>query len=226
LSRVEASRLWREFYIQVPPIVTEIFEAATSSTVGDGATTFFWLDNWLPDGRLKDLAPHLFVLIPKSLSRGRLVKDALDGGWLDDIPLTLMLPRLRSCWRSWTVWRDLPAPRVWQMCSGGIGCQRYLLREVLLSWACSVETWPWRARYRSGSPMRRPSVGFFSGWCCMIGAGLRIDWSNVGLRPLACPFCDQTQESITHLLLGCVLARSVWALVYVGGIEGTVFRHS
>jgi hypothetical protein len=30
-------------------------------------------------------------------------------------------------------------------------------------------------------------------------------------RPLACPFCDQTQESITHLLLGCVLAGSVWA---------------
>jgi hypothetical protein len=28
--------------------------------------------------------------------------------------------------------------------------------------------------------------------------------------PLACPFCDQTQKSIAHLLLGCVLARSVW----------------
>jgi hypothetical protein len=30
------------------------------------------------------------------------------------------------------------------------------------------------------------------------------------LRPLACPFYDQTHESITHLLLGCVLARLVW----------------
>jgi hypothetical protein len=30
-------------------------------------------------------------------------------------------------------------------------------------------------------------------------------------RPLGCPFCDQSQESITHLLLGCVLARLVWA---------------
>jgi hypothetical protein len=30
-------------------------------------------------------------------------------------------------------------------------------------------------------------------------------------RPQACPFCDQTQESTAHLLLGCVLARSVWA---------------
>jgi hypothetical protein len=67
-------------------MVTEIFKATTSSLVGDGATTFFRLDRWLPDGRLKDLAPRLFALIPKRLSRGRLVKHALDGGGLDGIP--------------------------------------------------------------------------------------------------------------------------------------------
>jgi hypothetical protein len=39
LSRVEASRPWREFDIQVPPKVTKVFEAATSSVVGDGAFT-------------------------------------------------------------------------------------------------------------------------------------------------------------------------------------------
>jgi hypothetical protein len=80
-------------------LVSEIFEAATSSIVGDGAATFFWLDSWLSDGRLKDLAPHLFALIPKRLSRVRLVRDALDGGWLDDIPLTSMRLRWRSFWR-------------------------------------------------------------------------------------------------------------------------------
>jgi hypothetical protein len=89
LSRVEASRSWREFDIQVPPMVTKVFEAATSSVVGDGASTFFWLDKWLPEGRLKDLAPCLVALISKRLSRSRLVKDCLDGGWLDDIPADL-----------------------------------------------------------------------------------------------------------------------------------------
>jgi hypothetical protein len=34
---------------------------------------------------LKDLAPHLFTLILKRLSRVRMVRDTLDGGWLDDI---------------------------------------------------------------------------------------------------------------------------------------------
>jgi hypothetical protein len=85
LSRVEASRPWKEFEIQVPPMVMEIFEAATSSIVGDGASTLFWLDKWLPDGRLKDLAPHLFASIPRRLSRARMVRDCLDGGWLDAI---------------------------------------------------------------------------------------------------------------------------------------------
>jgi hypothetical protein len=35
LSRVEASRLWKEFEIQVLPMVTKKFEVATSSVVGD-----------------------------------------------------------------------------------------------------------------------------------------------------------------------------------------------
>ena len=30
-------------------------------------------------------------------------------------------------------------------------------------------------------------------------------------RPAACPFCDQVEEDIDHLLLGCVLARDVWS---------------
>jgi hypothetical protein len=89
LSQVGASRPWKEFDIQVPPMVTEIFEAVTSSIVGDGASTFFWLDRWLPDGSLKDLALHLFALISRRLSRSRLVKDCLHGAWLDDIPTDL-----------------------------------------------------------------------------------------------------------------------------------------
>jgi hypothetical protein len=28
--------------------------------------------------------------------------------------------------------------------------------------------------------------------------------------PVACPFCDQVEESLDHLLVGCVLAREVW----------------
>jgi hypothetical protein len=80
LSRVEAMRPWKEFYILVPQLVHEIFEAPTSSVVGNGATTFFWTDKWLPYGCIKDLAPHLFAKIPRRSSRSRLVRDSVTGG--------------------------------------------------------------------------------------------------------------------------------------------------
>jgi hypothetical protein len=91
MGRVEASRPLRESYIHVPPINGAwIFKAASYSVVGHGATTFFWVDRWLPDGCIKDFAPHLFARIPKRISGSRLVKDDLAGGLLEDIPLTLV----------------------------------------------------------------------------------------------------------------------------------------
>ena len=48
LKRVEDSKPWKEFNIQVPTIVHHLFEAATSSHVGDGASTFFWTYRWIP----------------------------------------------------------------------------------------------------------------------------------------------------------------------------------
>jgi hypothetical protein len=139
LSRVETSRSWKESEIQVSLMVTEIFEATTCSVVGDGSATFFWLDSWLPGGRLKDLASHLFALIKRRLSRARLVKDTFDGGWLDDIPLTSMLLRLSSWWLSQTVWRDSLLLRVWQMRSGGAGVAREPTPRSPATLACSVE---------------------------------------------------------------------------------------
>jgi hypothetical protein len=41
------------------------FEGATYSMLGDGAATFFWTDNWLPDGRICDIAPILFAAVPR-----------------------------------------------------------------------------------------------------------------------------------------------------------------
>jgi hypothetical protein len=67
-------------------MVYDIFEAATSSMVGYGTTTFFWIDRWLLDGRIKDFVPHLFARIPKRISTSWFVKDGLVGGWLGNAP--------------------------------------------------------------------------------------------------------------------------------------------
>ena len=54
--------------------------------MGDGASTFFWLDRWLPGGRVKELAPNLLLKVPKGARCTRRVREGLAGGWLDDIP--------------------------------------------------------------------------------------------------------------------------------------------
>jgi hypothetical protein len=212
LSHVEASRPWKEFEIQVPPMVTEIFEAATYSVVGYGSATFFWLDSWLPDGRLKDLAPHLFALIPRRLLRARLVKDALDGGWLDDIP------------------PDLDAPAIEELLAVADRVERLAITEGV------ADAFRWSRGGKGSYSAKSCYLGMFRGEVAMAGA-LQF-WKSRAMakcrfflwlvlrdrcwtadrlerrglpRPLACPFYDQTQESIAHLLLGCVLAKSVWA---------------
>jgi hypothetical protein len=212
LSRVEASRPWKEFDIQVPPMVTKVFEAATSSVVGVGASTFFWLDRWLPDGRLKDLAPNLFALIPRRLSWSRLVKDCLEGGWLDDIPTNLDALAIDELLAV--------ADRV-----EGLAITEGVPDSFRWIWG-SKDTYSVNSCYLGMFHGSVPMAGALQIWKSRALAKCRFFlwlalhdrcWTADRLerhrlpRPSACPFCNQVQESITHLLLGCVLARTVWA---------------
>ena len=65
LSRTDCTKLWSEFHIQVPRVVRQLFDVATSSVVGDGSSTFFWTDKWLPGGRVRELAPNLLLKVTK-----------------------------------------------------------------------------------------------------------------------------------------------------------------
>ena len=71
LQRMDDSKPWKELNIQVPKMARQLFEGATYSVLGDGASTFFWTDNWLPDGRICELAPNLFTAVPTSALRQR-----------------------------------------------------------------------------------------------------------------------------------------------------------
>jgi hypothetical protein len=188
---VEASRPWREFDIQVPQRVSEIFEAATSSVVGDGANTFFWLDNWLPDGRLKDLAPHLFALIPKRLSRVRLVRDAIAGGWLDDIPPDLdalavqELLAVADRVEGLTITEGVADEFRWDWGANGTysskSCYLGMFRGSV-AMAGALQVWKSRA----------PAKCRFFLWLVLRDRCWTADrLERRGLpRPLACPFCD------------------------------------
>jgi hypothetical protein len=86
LQRMDDSKPWKELNIQVPKMARQLFEGATYSVLGDGASTFFWTDNWLLDGRICELAPNLFKAVPRSALRQRRFCEGLARSWLDDVP--------------------------------------------------------------------------------------------------------------------------------------------
>jgi hypothetical protein len=82
LQRVDESKPWRELNIQVPQLARQLFEGATYSVLGDGASTFFWSNSWLPGGRISDIAPNLFAAVPKRAVKQRRVReDWQEGGF-------------------------------------------------------------------------------------------------------------------------------------------------
>jgi hypothetical protein len=212
LQRVDNTRPWNEFNIQVPPMVRQVFEGATYSVIGDGRSTFFWTDKWLPEGRLRDIAPNLFAAVPKRALRLRRVHDGLLGGWLDDIGPDLQAPALRELFQV--------ADR---------------LADVALSEGVEDSfRWGWdnsysysaRSCYRAMFGARIEMAGALQIWRSRAPPNCRVFlwlaarnrcWTADRLcrrglpHPAACPFCDQAEESIDHLLVGCVLAREVWA---------------
>jgi hypothetical protein len=173
-------------------MVTKVFEATTSLVVGDGASTYFWLDNWLPDGRLKDLAPLLFALIPRRFSWSRLVKDCLEEGSLDDIPTdldALYIDELLAV-----------ANRV-----EGLAITAGVLDGFRLNWG-SKDTYSVNSCYISMFHGSVAMAGALQVWKSLAPAKCRFFlWLALRdrcwtadrlerrrlLRPPACPFCDQ-----------------------------------
>ncbi|PNT67521.1 hypothetical protein BRADI_3g28465v3 [Brachypodium distachyon] len=79
LERVDGSRPWKEFAIRTTTKVREIFEAATSSRIGDGRSTLFWSDIWLEGGRICDMFPSLVKAVRPRTVASRTVREALQG---------------------------------------------------------------------------------------------------------------------------------------------------
>ncbi|KAM0827482.1 hypothetical protein ACQ4PT_068191 [Festuca glaucescens] len=49
LQRVDPTKAWAEFNLQIPHLSSALFESATVVIVGDGERALFWKDRWLND---------------------------------------------------------------------------------------------------------------------------------------------------------------------------------
>jgi hypothetical protein len=76
LQRLDESKPWKELN-KVPQLVRHLFEGATFSVLGGGASTLFWSDSWLPGGWISDISPNLFAAVPKRAVKQRRVREGL-----------------------------------------------------------------------------------------------------------------------------------------------------
>jgi hypothetical protein len=73
--------------------VTSLFlRASIMVTMGNGTSTFFWIDRWLNGQGIENLAPELLTVVSVCRRKKWMVRSTLNGNaWLGDIvgPLTL-----------------------------------------------------------------------------------------------------------------------------------------
>ena len=209
LERTDPHRPWNEFNMQVSCESLGIYRAATRCVLGDGESARFWTDWWLWDGRIEELMPNLYAFVRKP-ARLKTVRQAMVEGWWQDISPDMTTRALlefialvdrmqdvdltpgtedRFHW-AWDSTAQFSAKSAYMACFAG---------RIEANGATQI----WRSR--------APATGKVFAWL----AARNRCWTADRLQrrhlphPSACPFCDQAQETIDHLLLGCVFARQV-----------------
>lgn len=95
LCKTEPSRPWVGFKVQVPHIVSALFDIAIETIVGDGTSTLFWTDKWLQGRSISDLAHNMSPLAPQCVLKLRTVCQALDHRrWVSNIKGALSVSAL------------------------------------------------------------------------------------------------------------------------------------
>ena len=181
--------------------------------VGDGCSTLFWVDSWIHGSCIRSLAPTVFdvVLVRR---HGVSVADALHNSrWV----------------------RHVTGPRSVRLIAEFVNLSNIIDRTILtpgtpdtFSWRLSADqaysassaygamfigcSRPVGARqlWKTSAP---PRVRLFF-WLVMHGKCWTAHrrWRHGLQDDCTCILCDQEDETMDHLLLGCVFSREVWQL--------------
>lgn len=74
MARTDPDKPWSLLPMQIPGTVKAFFSVAVITEIGNGSSTLLWKDRWLQGKRINDLAPRLFVVVPKRILNTRSVQ--------------------------------------------------------------------------------------------------------------------------------------------------------
>jgi hypothetical protein len=82
LKKTQPEWPWMNMDIQVHSNVKALFSISVTSLVGDGRSTYFWMDWWLHGQNIEEIAPTLFASVPNLIASKRTVHEwRIIGGW-------------------------------------------------------------------------------------------------------------------------------------------------
>ncbi|XP_022684049.1 uncharacterized protein LOC111257920 [Setaria italica] len=210
LQKTEPDKPWAFFPIQVHHSVKSFFSVAIISEVGNGRNTLFWTNSWIHGQSLDKLVPHLFGSI-SNRAKKRTVHEALtDRRWVTDIRGALTLDVLVEYLGLWDLLSEralqpeVEYSHIWRFSSSGkysakSAYEAMFIGAIIQTLGKDMEDWA-------------PDKCKFFMWLVAHNKCWTADrLAKRGLPHLEqCPFCDQEEETIDHLLLSCVFARQTW----------------
>jgi exonuclease III len=212
LKKTEPNKPWANLPIQVSKEVECLIYMAVITEVGDGTNTLFWKDKWLEGHSIRDLAPRVYALVSNRRIGKRTVREALtDGKWLEDIQGFISADGLVEFLKIWDLLslvelqEGTPDKHIWRISSSGVYSAKSAY-EILFQGAVYFR--PALRIWKSHAP---PKCRFFM-WLVAHNRCWTADrLARRGLpHPAKCVLCDQEEEDIQHLMVGCVFARQVW----------------
>jgi len=215
-QKTDEARPWAGLPIAVPPKARALFHAAVDAIVEDGEKILFWTDRWLDGYTIADLSPNLFKAVPKRTTKRRTVAQALHNRcWVQDIKGARTVEVMLEYFQIWdfvegfVLHPDTPDKFRWKLSHDGSYSSKSAYAAFFVG---SIKFGSWRRIWKTWAP---PRCRFFI-WLVFhnrVWTADRLAKRNLP-HPEACPFCDQEEETINHLLVGCVFARQVWFLVF------------
>jgi hypothetical protein len=209
MMKTQPNKPWVDMEIQVHANVSALFFVSVLSLVGDGKSTNFWTDRWLQGNTIQDLALALHATIPKSIAKKRSVKEALeDLKWVDDIRASLQAQALLEFLLIWDTLQEVhlhpevPDHHYWTSSSIGVYSSKSAYDRFFMG---SVQFEPAERIWNSWAA---PRCKFFL-WLASLNCCWTMDrLARKGLdHPPYCLFCDQEEETIQHILVGCIFSK-------------------
>jgi hypothetical protein len=190
--------------------VVAVFQAATIFSLGNGESTFFWTDRWIQGSSIQVLAPAVFAAV-STRKRRATVADALhQDAWIRHITGPLSMQVLMEFDRMCDILEEVqltpqPDTFAWRLTAD----QNYSAASAYgAMFLGSSQPFGARQVWKTSAP---PQVKFFW-WLVLHGRCWTGDrrYRHGRQDSNTCTICDQTAETMDHILLECPFAREVW----------------